>query len=195
MLDVRPLGHTMSNRYTSIFLSLLIAATLTACSRAPKPDRYPASTKVTLTMRMVSPDPFQLGPHSSQLFLDMLTNQPVHSEISQMPALPMGTFTVGGTQYLWHGNGVIRGKGSEELLWHGPYLQRLITVVMREEHANRESVQRILDALEQDSTVASTPLQGPGQYPGGANDALHPAQLIVGDTNGWGVFTPETNKP
>src|SRR5690348_6704487 len=166
----------MSNRCAFISLSLLILATLTACSRAPKPDRYPVGTKVTLTMPMVSPDPFQLGPRSSQLFLDMLTNQPVHSEISQMPALPMGTFTVGGTKYLWHGNGVIRGKGREERLWHGPYLQRLIILVMHEEHGSRESVQRILDTLEQDSTVASTPLQGPGQYPGGANDALHPAR-------------------
>jgi hypothetical protein len=184
----------MSNRYTSLFLSLLIPAILTACSRAPKPDHYPVGTKVTLAMR-VSPEPFQLGPRSSQLFLDMLTNQPVHSEISQMPASPMGKFTVGSTEYLWHGNGVIHGKGRSERLWHGPYLQRLITEVMREEHGSRESVQRILDALEQDGTVASTPLQGPGQYPGGANDTLHPARLTVGDTNGWRVFTPETNKP
>jgi hypothetical protein len=34
-----------------------------------------------------------------------------------------------------------------------------------------------------------------GGYPGGANDALHPARLTVGNTNGWRVFTPETNKP
>ena len=146
-------------------------------------------------MQMVSPDPFQLGPRSSQLFLDILTNQPVHSEISQMPALPMGAFTAGGTEYLWHGNGVIRGQGRSERLWYGPYLQRLIIEVMREKHGSRESVQRILDALEQDSTVASTPLQGPGQYPGGANDALHPARLTIDETNGWQVFTPETNKP
>ena len=185
----------MRNRYASISLILLIPAILTACSRAPKPDRYPVGTKVTLTMRMVSPDAFQLGPRSSQLFLDMLTNQPVHSEISQMHALPMGTFTAGGTEYLWHGNGVIHGKGRSERLWHGPYLQRLITEVMREEHGSRESVQRILGTLEQDSTVASTALQGPGQYPGGANDALHPARLTVGDTNGRRVFTPQTNKP
>ena len=89
-----------------------------------------------------------------------------------MRALPMGTFTAGGTEYLWHGNGVINGKGRSELLWHGPYLQRLITVVMREDHASRASVQRMLDTLEQDSTVAGVPVQGPGQYPGGANDAL-----------------------
>jgi len=66
---------------------------------------------------------------------------------------------------------------------------------MREKHNSRESVQSMLEALEQDSAVASTPLQGPGQYPGGANDALHPARLTVGDTNGWQVFKPKSNKP
>jgi hypothetical protein len=146
-------------------------------------------------MRMVSPEPFQLGPRSAQLFLDMLTNQPVHSEISQMDAAPMGTFIVGGTEYLWHGNGVIRGKGRDERLWSGSYLQRLIVDVMRQDHSTREAVQRILDTLEQDSTIASTPLQGPGQYPGGANDALHPARLTTDDSNGWRVFEPQTNKP
>lgn len=146
-------------------------------------------------MRMVSPAPFQLGPRSSQLFLDILTNQPERSEISQMPAFPMGKFTAGDTEYLWHGNGVIRGKGRSERLWHGSYLERLIAVVMREEHGSREAMQRILDTLEHDSTVASTLLQGPGQYPGGANDALHPARLSGGDTNGWRAFTSETNKP
>lgn len=122
----------------------------------------------------------------------MLTNQPAHSEISQMPALPMGAFRVADAEYLWHGNGVIRGTGREERLWHGPYLQRLIAAVMREPHRNRESVQRILDALECDSTVASTPVDGAGAYPGGG-DALHP--VCMGDPTGWKVFTPQTNKP
>ncbi len=137
---------------------------------------------------------FQLGPKSAQLFLDMLTNQPVRSEVSQMPALPMGTFTVGTATYLWHGNGVIRDQGRDERLWHGPYLQKLINEVMGHKMDSRTAVQRILDALEQDSTVANTPLQGPGQYPGGANDALHPVILRTGDTNGWNAFPPQTNK-
>jgi hypothetical protein len=144
---------------------------------------------------MVSPEPFQLGPRSSQMLVDMLTNVPVQTEISEMPALPIGTFTIGSTDYLWHGNGVIRGTGRHERLWHGAYLQRLITEVMRQKPDSRESLQYILDALEQDGTVASTPLQGPGQYPGGANDALHPVRLTVGDTNGWQVFEPQTKRP
>jgi hypothetical protein len=180
------------NARAILFWSAL--AVLTSCSRMA-PDQYPAGTPVSLTMRMVSPEPFQLGPKSSQLFLNMLTNQPVHSEISQMPAAPMGTFMVAGTHYLWHGNGVIRGTGRHERLWYGPYVQRLIIEIMHREHSTRESVQHILDALEQDGTVATTSLQGPGQYPGGANNALHPAHLVIGDTNGWQVFHPQTNEP
>ena len=146
-------------------------------------------------MRTVSPEPFQLGPKSSQLFLDMLTNQPVCSQITQMPAASMGKFRIGPVQYLWHGNAVIRGAGREERLWHGPYLQRLIVEVMRKEPRNRDSMQRILDTLEQDPTIASTPLEGPGKYPGGVNDAVHPAHLNVGNTNSWQVFEPQTKKP
>ena len=173
------------------FLSLSLTVLLAACSPTPKPDHYPSGMKVSFRMR-VSPEPFSLGPRSAQLFLDMLTNQPVHTEIGQMPALPMGTFMVGGTEYLWHGNGVIRGRGREERLWRGPYLQRLITAVMREDHGSRESVQHVLDGLEQDPTVATTPLEGPGAYPGGG-DALHPAR--IGDPVGWRAFKPGTNKP
>lgn len=110
-----------------------------------------------------------------------------------MPAAPMGTFTVGSTDYLWHGNGVIRGTGSQERLWHGPYLQRLITEVLRKQHDSRESIQQILDLLESDRTIAATPLEGPGAYPGGG-DALHSVSLTIGDTNGWRVFDPQTNK-
>src|SRR5436190_14512243 len=181
----------MSHRIA--LFSFLVAVILTACRPAASPDYYAPGTRVTLTMSTISPEPFQLGPRSSQIFLDMLTNQPVHREISQMPASPMGTFNVGRAAYLWHGNGVIRGEGRDERLWHGSYVQRLIVEVMREKHNSRESVQSMLEALEQDSAVASTPLQGPGQYPGGANDALHPARLTVGDTNGWQVFKPKSN--
>jgi hypothetical protein len=110
-----------------------------------------------------------------------------------MLAAPIGTFTVGSTDYLWFGNGVIRGTGHEERLWHGPYLQRLIIEVMRKEDLSRESIQLILDALESDATVAATPLDGPGAYPSGG-DALHPLSFSVGDTNGWRVFEPQTNK-
>jgi len=164
-------------------LSVIVSVTLllTACSHNLKPDNYPSGTKVTLRMEDILTEPFQLGPRSSQLVLDMLTNQPIHSNISQATALPMGTFTVGDTQYLWHGNAVIRGKGRNERLWHGPYLQRLIADVVREHPRDHLSLQRILDKLESDSTVATTALAGPGAYPG------------AGD--GWRVFTPETNKP
>lgn len=113
-----------------------------------------------------------------------------------MPARPMGSFTVADVVYLWHGNGVIRGMDRKERLWHGPFLQRLIMEVMRQEGLkSRDSLQHILDTLEKDATVANTPLQGPGQYPNGANDALHPAKLTVGDTNNWRVFEPRSKKP
>jgi len=167
----------------------LLAGILTACSPDLEPDRYPPGTRVALKM---GGSTYELGLRSSELFLDMLTNQPIHTEISKMPAAPMGTFTVCGVDYRWHGNGVTRGRGRKERLWYGPYLQRLIATVMQEDHSSPGSVQRILDALEMDPTVANTPLEGPGAYPGGG-DALHPARLD--DPEGWRVFTPETNQP
>jgi hypothetical protein len=183
-------------RTLSSIIFALLTVSLISCARTPSPDRYPAGTKITLTMRENPHEQYQLGPRSSQLFLDMLTNQPVHSEIGQMPARPVGRFTVADVDYLWHGNGVIRGKDRDERLWHGPFLQRLIIEVMRLEGLkSRDSLQHILDALEKDATVESTPLQGPGQYPNGANDALHPAKLTVGDTNDWRVFEPQSRKP
>ncbi len=140
-----------------------------------KPDLYPPGTAVTLRMWFLR-EPLQLGPRSSQLFLDMLAAQPVHSRISEMPAKAMGVFTVSGTDYYWHGNGVIHSFGRNERLWHGAYLQRLIRVDLGSE-MNRESLQRFLDSLEQDPTVESTPLDGPGAYPGG-RDALHPVRMF-----------------
>ena len=168
----------------------LASALFAACARLP--DFYPSGTPVTLTVSYCFNDPIQLGPRSSKLFLDMLSTRPTHSQISQMMALPTGKFKVAGVEYLWHGNGVIRGKGRSERLWHGPYLQRLIAAVMREDRHTRESIQRILDTLEYEPSVASTPLDGPGAYPDG-RDALHPVQ--ADQTNGWRVFNPATNGP
>jgi hypothetical protein len=85
---------------------------------------------------------------------------------------------------------VTRGAGRDERLWYAPFVQRLIIEIMRQEHRNRETVQRILDGLQQDTAVAPTASQEPGQYPGGANDALHPTRLNLGDTNGWQAFEP-----
>ena len=179
--------------FAKLLFTFLILSMLVACSRPPAPDYYTPGTRVTVTIG--AQGPFILGPKSSQLFLDMLTNQPVHSEIGQMPATPLGEFTVGTNKYLWHGNAVIRGEGRKERLWYGPYLQKLVNEVLPIFSGDRDPIQHVLEALEQDSSVASTPLQGPGQYPGGANDALHPTKITTGDTNGFQVFIPETNKP
>jgi hypothetical protein len=150
-----------------------------------QPDVHPPGTKVALIMRDVSPDSIQLGPRSAQLFLDMLARTSVHTRISSMPAAPMGTFTVGDANYLWHGNAVIRGTGAEERLWHGPFTQRLISDLMGSPHDTRESVIAVLDAIEGDPAVADTPVQGPGAYPGGG-DALHPIPVSQFKT-----FTPQ----
>src|SRR4051794_22712903 len=142
----------MSNYHAAGFLSFVLFLTLTGCSPAPAPDLYPTGTAVTLKMRILSPESisneqFKLGPRSSQLFLDMLTNLPVHSEISRMPAAPYGRFSIGTVDYLWHGNAVIRGTGRAERLWHSPYLQRLIIEVTgKKDLTNRQSVEHILDA-------------------------------------------------
>jgi hypothetical protein len=174
-----------------------LAVALVACSPSPRPDHYPTGTAVKLKLYGTrEPIQLHLGPKSAQLFLDMLARQPVHSEISQMPAAPYGKFSVQSAEYFWHGNAVIRGRGRSERLWYGPYLQRLIIDVMRLSYPpRRDSIQGVLDSLERDPTVVNTPLQGPGQYPGGDNDALHPAHLTVGDTNGWRDFPANTNKP
>jgi hypothetical protein len=172
-----------AKRYVRQLLTCLgLLAVLTACSRHPAPDLYPPNTPVVLTTWIVSLDSpthaeesFQLGPKSARLFLDMLSKRPFHSNISEMPALPMGRFTVGGADYYWHGNGVIRGKGADERLWSGPYLQRLLKEV-RLIGGDRESLLQLLNALEADDTVAATPLDGPGAYPGGG-DALHPTEI------------------
>lgn len=89
-----------------------------------------------------------------------------------MPALPMGAFKAGGVEYLWHGNGVTRGTGNEERLWHGPFTQRLIADVAKAGYETKE-ISSILNAIEQDPSVADTTVGGPGAYPGGS-DALHP---------------------
>lgn len=162
-----------------------LLAVLTACSRhpAPEPDLYPPNTPVILTTYLASwsspthaEESFQLGPKSARMFLDMLSKRPVHSSISEMPALPMGRFTVGSAVYSWHGNGVIRGKGADERLWYGPYLQRLIKDVQPIVGGDRKDLQKLLDDLEADDTVSMTPLEGPGAYPGGG-DALHPTRF------------------
>jgi len=120
----------------------------------------------------------------------MLSRRPIHTEISEMPALPIGRFAVASNEYFWHGNGVIRGRGAEERLWFGPYLQRLIIEVTRKGPSSRKEMQQILDDLEADDTVANTPLDGPAAYPGGG-DALHPSHFRVEASKGSHVFTQE----
>lgn len=95
-----------------------------------------------------------------------------------MPAAPIGVFTIGTTKYLWHGNAVIRDKGDNERLWHGPYLQKLITAYNKEKKENRQRMQKILDALEKDHDITKTKMEGPGAYPGGG-DALHPIEFRI----------------
>ena len=170
------MNQPMYRHFRTELLGLALALSVIVCSCAPSPDIYPAGTTVTLTIREISPTPFQLGPRSSKLFLDMLTNQPVHSQISQMPAYPLGRFTVGSNLYLWHGNGVIRGKDRHERLWHGAFVQRLVRERMSWGTNAPEEMLKILDKLEADPSVADTRIDGPGQYPGGANDALHPSE-------------------
>ena len=147
----------------------------------PESPKFDGST-VFLEMRHPAAQTFELGPKSTALFLDMLTNQPVRSAIGQMPALPLGTFIVGTNRLLWHGNGVILGKGSQERLWHGPFLQRLAEEKMKSTWDDPGATQRILDLLENDPSVPSTPLGGPGQYPGGANNALNPTPFTIDAT-------------
>lgn len=136
-------------------------------------DSYPSGTAVSLNVDDIPGGPVVLGPRSSQLFLSMIAKDSVHSEISSMPAAPLGVFTASTAIYEWHGNAVIRGTGTQERLWHGPFTQRLIVDWTKSDLKDRQSLLRILTAIEEDPNVANTPLEGPGAYPGGG-DALHP---------------------
>jgi len=149
------------------------------------PDVYPAGTKVVLNVRPGTPsDSIELGPKTAQLFLKMLAQPSIHTEISSMPAAPLGSFVVNGNHYAWHGNAVTRGIEAEERLWHGPFMQRLIRDYG---NAGYRDAAAILAAIEADPNVESTSVEGPGAYPGGT-DALHP------NTGGVRVFTPEPPK-
>lgn len=164
-------------------LLTLVLATFVGCqppSPAPRapgtimaPDIHPPDSKVSLVVGFGSREPIPLGPRSSQLLLQMLAGPSVHTDISTMDARPMGTFIVGEVAYLWHGNGVTRGTGNEERLWRGPFTQRLISDIMATQSFTRESAVTLLSVIESDPTVATTPVEGPGAYPGGG-DALHP---------------------
>lgn len=121
---------------------------------------------------------FSLGPKSGNHFITLLSEVPVHTSISEMPADPIGYFYVGETEYIWHGNAVIRGEGKYERLWHGRYLQSLINAIYRGgfEDPTEETLREILSELEQNPPMVDVQLEGPGAYPGGG-DALHPVGM------------------
>lgn len=168
--------------------AIAFAAAFTGCSSdrfepaPPAPATVPVSaplrdsvsgTKIFFTPLTLQMEALQLGPNATQLFLKMLKTKPVHSQISQMTAAPMGIFTIGDKEYQWHGNGVTLGGGREERLWSGPYLQRLINAVMKGPCNTPEDMALILSILEADLQLGNTPMEGPGAYPGGG-DALNP---------------------
>lgn len=178
-------------RLLKVVVCIALAISLPGCGddspRELVPDTYPVGTRVTLKYRSGE---FVLGPKSAQLFLEMLANTPIRSQISMMPAAPWGEFAVDGNRYYWHGNAVIRGKGERERLWHGPLLQRLIySTSGRSSSLDSGEMQSILDKLENDPTVRNTPLEGPGAYPGGG-DALHP----ITDIKDFKTFTPSSSR-
>ena len=156
-----------------------------------RPDRHPAGAVVSLEMwTSSSGEVFQLGARSSAHFLTMLQQTPIHTQISQMPAAPLGSFIVGNSEYYWHGNAVIRGKGRSEKLWHGTYLQGLINEMRQAGIGthDRPAIQTILDKLESDPHLESVVVEGPGAYPGG-RDALHP--VTFDDSSGWTIAHPD----
>jgi hypothetical protein len=123
------------------------------------PDVYRPGTPVSLNYRGQA---FVLGPRSGQMFLQMLATTPLRSGVSRLPAAPMGEFIVDKKRYHWHGNAVVRGGGDRERLWYGPFTQRLI----RSPIGEPADMRRVLDELERDPTLADTPLDEPGAYPG-----------------------------
>lgn len=180
-------AHYFRMSFARIILACGCAGGISACSHQPAPgdamapDVYPAGTKVVLNVRSGTPsDSIELGPKATQLFLKMLAQPSIHTEISSMPALPLGYFTVNGNRYSWHGNAVTRGIEAEERLWSGPFMQRLIRDYG---NAGYQNAAAILATIEKDPAVESTSVEGPGAYPRGT-DALHP------NTGGVRIFTP-----
>ena len=169
-----------TRRMQLVVLLLAILAAIPACNKKAETKTQnnavtaaATDTKVKL-FKLGSRDPIVLPPHMAKAFVEMLQRQPVHSEIGSMPAAPLGYFEVGEKHYLWHGNGVIYGKGSEELLWHGPVTQILIERWSKERYDENRLPQVVSSITEADLKAAQ--LEGPGAYPGGT-DALHTAPL------------------
>jgi hypothetical protein len=115
----------------------------------------------------------------------MVATTPIHTEISMMPADRMGVFEVSGKRYLWHGNGVIHGRGAKEQFWSSAYMQALINAMSSRDRMEPTSIQGILDGLEADLSVTNTPLGAHGAYPGGSG-ALEPTQ--------WREFKPKAEQ-
>jgi hypothetical protein len=164
---------------------LLLGAILTlvvSCSPEKEPHNFPSGTPVTLKIDGIDGQSFSLGPKSAQYFLEMVATLPIHTEISKMPALPMGIFEVSGKSYKWHGNGVIHGRGASEQFWSSAYMQALINAASSHDLLEPTEIQGMLDGLEADLSVPSTPLEAPGAYSGGSG-ALEPTQ--------WREFKPK----
>ena len=121
-----------------------------------------------------SKEPIRLGPINSNRFATMLKTTPVHTRISEMPAAPLGAFTHEGRVYLWHGNAVIHGSGSDERCWSCPLLEYIVTDWAATGYSDqRATVTQALARLETVRGEIVIRTSGPGAFPGGS-DALHP---------------------
>lgn len=158
-------------RLVVVILGLLSLSTVAICIYyhsffpPPDPDVYPPGTPVKLTIHEARhEETFELGPKSRQQFLDMLAHRPA---VDNEPnggfggfnsIIPLGIFTVGekdnkfgSTDYILNGCKVFCRKrpGRDVLCWRGSFVENLYVKLRQLESLNQESIQRILDELEQ----------------------------------------------
>ena len=160
---------------------LLLLFVVPGCSSSTKPGApmpsiaLPTNTPVTFRVFNGSSTTYTLPPKLAANFIQMLGKPAIHTQISQMPALPNGFFSAGSYHFDWHGNAVIEGSADSERLWSGPLLQLFIQSKLYPKKP--EEIQALLDDWEaHPEQFNAIKMDGPGAYPGGG-DALHPAGL------------------
>lgn len=137
------------------------------------PIVIPEATPITFDLNTST---YTLPPKLAAEFRRMVAQPGIHSEITSMPAAPIGSFAAGEWRFDWHGNAVIEGNKETERLWSGPLLQLLIRSSPYDKKP--AELQAILDDLEaHPERLKETKVEGPGAYLGGG-DALHPITTL-----------------
>ena len=113
----------------------------------------------------------------NQHLRNALQSDPIRSNITTMPAAPIGVLKAGDIELSIHGNAVIFGKGENEVLWHSPVIQLIGDAVSNHSMDNAEKLLEELNAIT-DADIQAVKMRGPGAYEGGTG-FMAPAQWSV----------------